>query len=1066
MSHSPTTSTNVMGTTTTATPTIAPILDSHPMIGSKGNIFTESDVDPNKPITSSYTQQQDQEQPTGYKTESAIFENAALNSQERDSTAVSKSTEVGALDSGVASNLQADQAYQLDQGQLLNTSEAEVTMDAQRSDGTALSLSSWDVANEHVATVVLQCLNRDRDMELSYVAILSAITVLQSKQDQSPELEHNDPLSPLYRQLQESSNAVAKMYSQIMKIICRSNIAEELGKEILRQGVMSPEAMFTRYDLEDGAHIAMAQYWIERKKFDEAQDCLGRIEPVRWTGPVYRNMITCLLFSRPRQLQEAESLLQKYISFLRESRQQNVDEESKARSWFKLQVDASKWEEIKMQYERRRSRLVEGSSNAEHKEISTGPEAKLTPQALRQHELQASPQRQEPIQARSKSVASSLASSLRQQRSSFSHHRTPSIASAWPSGATTTSSIASAWPSGATTTSSIASAWPSGATTTSANLALNTTTQSSAPAKGTFSFFSTLKFTKATDENSSTSSVVLPSRLNVNHHLTVLDNGMLEECITYREFEYGWKHIYEKMGPTLENADTAKIAMRLCRHAFLGHNGLDTHHPGLPNIVASDIHFDDDDFDTSGLQNKEPMKHDPELWEVRGWVVYNKAMTNPHTFLSSKSGPSYSHSSNPSTNPAVVQGALGAQSISINNGVSAVSLFLHDILTIAVRSPEISSRYLKAFKVYSAIRSDTQNQGYLRDPFVMSCMIKAIYDATLSVINNPSKNSLHRSQSSSLSLNEAHPMTLESLVDLAFEIYADMRNVGPIRHLPHLTNLSPSSPMGKSRKSVSIGSPQIAAATSTSSSTSSTIEPSDIGMTSTISISPRMSFAATSTCIFQELNPTLKPNPQARRLPTELYLALLHLCIHVSTYRISSQVVKTIVDDMTSSFGRQLYQLDYHLAAAMQCFHDSWMVCPHRDSCFEDAEENLVRAACEGGRGQTPKKCIYYEWMYQSDEYVEESINTMKQSSALSAVSDASSVLSGVSSNTEVMGDVGKLSLEDPYSSLNSDCSGAGTCNDQFYWDMWSAEDKALKNIRFTTVKAKMLWKHVAQTLL
>ncbi|KAF9109908.1 hypothetical protein BGX27_007011 [Mortierella sp. AM989] len=885
-------------------------------------------------------------------------------------------------------------------------------------DGTVPNLSSWDIASEHVATVALQCLSKDKDMELSYVALLAAITVLQSKQDQQLE----DDLYEQSRYIQEARDKVAKDYSQIMRIMCWSVVAEELSKEVLRQGIMSSDALYTQlygliqqagYELEDYAHLSMAQYLIEHNNIEEAQDCLSRIESARWTGPVYRKAITCLLLSKPRHMQEVESMLQRYIDV------QDSNKESKIRTWFKLQLDASKWEEIKTQYERRRTRLIDGPSITE-RIINSGPT--LTPEALQQHQLQeqqGSPQRQSKHE-RNKSIASSITSSSHRrspsghQRASSSHQRTPSVATSWPSGA-------------------------------SANINSGTSTTIPAPipapVKGALSFLSSFKFTKSSDtESSMSTSTSLPSRLNVNHHLTVLDNGMLEECINYREFDYGWKHIYEKMGPALEDGETTKIAMRLCRQAFLGHNGLDPKHMGLPNLVNGDIQFDDDldpvDQTEHSKRSSAQSRQDPEIWEARAWAIYNKVKMNPHTLPSNNSvSAAHSHPSGSSVNGANAQSG-NLSILPVNSGSTPMALFLHDIFTIAIYSPEIPSRYLKAFKIYSAIRSENHSQNLLRDPFVMTCMIKAIYDAAQAVVNNPEQKPTpksertHHRRSSSLSLNRSQPMTLGPLVDLAFEIYADMRNVGPIRHLPLLVTLAPSSPTDGKAKRLSGGIQAIQTAT-----------PSENGTTSTINISPRASFAAPSISVFQELNSSLKPNPQARRLPTDVYLALLHLCIQTPVFRISSQVVKTIMADMVSSTGRYLHRLDYHLAAALQCYHDSCMA--HSLNIDDKAEQQ--------------ENCIYYEWMYRSDEFVKEHISAIEQQT----------LNSEDSSTIEGCADEGSKGLEESHFSLDGgEQKDNETCNDGYYWDLWMDDDKALKDIQFSKTKASMLWKHIAQILL
>ncbi|KAF9435494.1 hypothetical protein BGZ76_006179 [Entomortierella beljakovae] len=871
------------------------------------------------------------------------------------------------------------------------------------------SLSSWDVASEHVATVALQCLENDKDMELSYVAVLSAINVLQSKQDQFQDYDESYEQNQYI--LQEKAKA-AKQYSQIMKIMCRHTISEGLSKEILGQGIMAPDALYTQfygsiqqagYELEDYAHLSMAQYWIKHKNIEEAQDCLGRIEPLGWTGPVYRESITCLLLSKPRHIQEAESMLQKYLEFAVDS-----NETTKIKTWFKLQLDASKWEDVKVQYELRRTRLINGPSITDRPTKAAG----LTPEALQQHQLQEQqdPSLLQPKYGRAKSVASSVTSSSHQrshsgnQRLSSTHQRTPSVATAWPSGATTNSN--------------------SGTLT-------STTASVTAPVRGALSFLSSLKFTKANEtESSMSTSSALPSRLNVNHHLTVLDNGMLEESINYREFEYGWNQIYEKMGATLEDGETTRIAMRLCRQAFLGHNGIDSNNVGSPNLVNRDIRFYDGLDETvqdEGATSSKTKHGEVEIWEARAWAIYNKARLNSSLLPSNKTVKSQAQSSSVS---GIKSQPGNTSDLSGKSSATPMSSFIHDILTIAIHSPEISSRYLKAFKVYGAIRSETQSQNLLRDPFVMTCMLKAIYDATQAVLHNPEQKfssspmterdrdlKRHQRRSSSISLNRSQPMTLGPLLDLAFEIFADLRNIGPIRHLPALVTLTPNSPTGSKSKRLSGGS-----------QTTQVSAPSEAGTASTVTISPRASFNVTNISVFQDLNPSLKPCSQVRHLPSEIYLALLHLCILTPIYRISSQVVRTIIADMTSSTGQPLYKMDLHLAAALQCYHDSWMTCPSSVEVEGEAEN---------------QKCHFYEWMYRSDESVNEQ------------------TLNDVGTNG------GSKDLEDSVLSLDGEEQRSDeTCNSNLYWDMWTESDTALQDIKFSKDKADMLWKHIAWALL
>ncbi|KAF9137122.1 hypothetical protein BGX30_010536 [Mortierella sp. GBA39] len=887
------------------------------------------------------------------------------------------------------------------------------------------NLSSWDVASERVATVALQCLTKDKDMELSYVAILSAITVLQSK-DHQPDFEDLD--QPLTAETKAYKAKVAAAYSQILDILCKSEVADSLGKETLRQGVMAPEELYAQlygsiqqagYDLQDDAHLSMAQYWTDRKKIEEAQECIYRIEPSQWTSSVYRAAITCHVFAKPRQTQEAEGLLQKYIDS-QEASQGQVEAESKIRTWYRLQQDASKWEEVKAQYERRRARLVDAPANVERVEA----ESRLTPQALQQlQEQQRSPQR---INGHKRSV--SIASST----TSSSHRRTASgqLAGSPVGHQRTPSSSHQRTPSGALN-------WPSGAAAT-----LNA--PDPAATKSGFSFLSPFKFgsksTNAEATQSLATPTALPSRIHVGRHLTVLDNNMLEECIAHKEFEYGWKNVYERMGPSLEDGETAKIAMRLCRRAFLGHSGMSPNEPGSPNIVAKDFSFGPED------QQASRSNQDPELWEARAWVIYNKAMLGSNTFLSSSSSGAGS----------TTNGASGASPAS--SAAMSVSVFMHDILTIAIHSPEVSSRYLKAFKVYSGMRSDAHFHQQLRDPFVMGLTLKAIYDAVLAVMNNPDqqlpKTSEHKAEakkhhrrSSSLSLNRAQPMTLGPLMDLAFEIYADMRNVGPIRHLPSLVSLAPTSPTSKHSRQASLSR---ISTNSSRSATSQAEAPSETGTSSTVSISPRPSFTVLSMPVFQELNATLKANPQARRLAPELYLALLHLCIHVPVFRISSQVVKTIVNDMSAGSARQVPHLDLHLAAALQSYHDTWM-CSVGDTTHDE------------DYGPNDDKCDYHGWMYQSEEAFQDQLSKINRLSIQSVMSMGSTTSS--SGGVDAAVDELEKELEEAQLAFGSGMSRE-TCNDELYWDLWSMEDAALKSVQFSKKKAAMLWTHVSKVLL
>ncbi|CAO3566302.1 unnamed protein product [Mortierella alpina] len=335
------------------------------------------------------------------------------------------------------------------------------------------------------------------------------------------------------------------------------------------------------------------------------------------------------------------------------------------------------------------------------------------------------------------------------------------------------------------------------------------------------------------------------------------------------------------------------------------------------------------------------------------------------------------------------------------------------------------------------MRSDPHYHHQLRDPLVMACMLKAIYDAVLAVVHGAEQAAgpeqkietlRQQRRTSSISLNRAQPLTLGPLVDLAFEIYADMRNISPIRHLPSLISLAPTSPVSKAPHGPE-SLARLSAASPTATGTSSATEPSEVGTVSSVSVSPRSSFSILSMTVYQDLNPSLRPNPQTRRLSPEVYLALLHLCIQIPVFRISSQVVKTIVDDMTASSGLPPLSLDYQLAAALQCFHDSWM-------CTSEVAAQIEGSASD--QQARAMKCRFHDWMYRSEEEL------------LNDSAKATPTLAG--------------SLKDEATETSTG-SLRTSCNEDFYWDFWSREDVALKNILFSHRKATMLMQHVAHAL-
>ncbi|KAI8350304.1 hypothetical protein B0O80DRAFT_458689 [Mortierella sp. GBAus27b] len=718
---------------------------------------------------------------------------------------------------------------------------------------------------------------------------------------------------------------------------------------------------------------------------------------------------------------------------------------------------------------------------------------------------------------------------------------------------------------------------------------------------------------------------------------------MLEECVNHKQFEYGWK-LYERMGSALEDKETTKVAMRLCRRAFLGHGGTGSNSPGSPNLMANDIQFGDDEWftrqdsmendddhgggdhsdddddnnndndDDDDNGNNSPWedeeedipdsldktKHesgllpiltydtDPEIWEARAWVIYNKATMDPSFFCPASPSSSSSGSPPPSlSSPSPIQLPQHASSSSSSSsssscssvagcmvsaaGATSLAEFLHSILTVAINSPEKSSRFLKALKVYDHMRSDPLNQyeAQLRDPFVMTCMIKAIYDTVLAVTRVQHSEENHkddRQPQERPQQQQQQPMTIGPLIDLAFEIYADMRNVGPIRHLPQLCSLAPPTPMPKSPRTPDMlpnhgGLDGGVSNHRTSSSMSmffqlssrqsaphlpsvdlSAYSAHDLSAenldSSTAAPSAAVSTSTTNMCVhLQPLSLALNAVYTGRRLPNELYLALLHLCVQVplSGIQQSVQVVKTIVTDMMSTrSGQQPAHLDRHLAAALQVFHDQWLCRPqelkgrsrdehHADQRRGSSSSSSKDTTCSGSEG-----CLFHGWMYRPDDHVQKYLtasNVFSESVVLSDPNGAGGMDKGFPGSESGSGS-GSGSRPDSSSSRHSSSSSSNesstsgmdqdnsnddsphygisvhdaeldeidqylgeraaaaaealnknggdeasvewmdgldhdTCNNRYYWDLWSRHDPVLRKVKFSRRRARMLWRHI-----
>ncbi|CAO3566440.1 unnamed protein product [Mortierella alpina] len=1102
------------------------------------------------------------------------------------------------------------------------------------------ALQEWEEAKERVMLAAIHCLSRGDDMEQAYICILSTISVLQRGGQQT--------------------RSTSKCARKLLRIITQPKIAERLGMEIQRQRVVTPATLYYQvyqamqdagYALEQEDHLRVCQFSLDHGSAQDALSCLARVESAEWDSSTYRTAISCHLFCKPRRLQEAEVLLDRYLSHSRTlllrahgaTSKPKKDHQERERAttvmiqkWFRLQLDASKWEETKTLYERRRARLLEAPANNDRflstlslSEVETKPEQARVSDPVCQR-----PHHDEELITRASSLSSFTADIA-----------APSLKDI----PTTTGNVTPQ------SESKVAKEVPTkrrfsflSALKSTSSLSLKGTATTALPSVDTRKPKSVKSPPNLTTLQTATGSGT--SNIHVNRHLTVLDNGMLEECINHKQFEYGWKYVYERMGPArLEDKDTAKIAMRLCKRAFLGHGGLSPHLKGgssSPNLLARELCFEDDkpshdekgregtsklegndgaehedgttskregerSGDTSGsLSWKKNCKEDAEVWEARAWAIYNKAMTNPFFLSSTGNTPSVTPTQphQPATT-TLVQGGSGGPgttrggALSLSSpitgmaGTTSLAVFLHNILTVAIHSPEHSSRYMKAFKVYCSMRNDplSRYQAQLRDPFVMTCMFKAIYDTVLAIIKTQSRDQQQMPQ-----------MTIGPLLDLSFEIYADMRNVGPIRLLPRLSALAPLTPIPRTPKtpgpvrqstSLTVSSVQHSLSGNMSmffnlsnrpstSPSQTTVDlsacgsmgamaaPSATTATEARSTATKSALSVVPTVQLQDLNPTLQPNPLARRLPNELYLALLHLCIQVplSGLSTSSKVVQTIVSDMMSTHaGQQPANLDSHLAAALQFYHDRWMCrpqelkerprsccsahggddqvddddnskcegCSHhraptrarRGSATEDDpahhdhgdEQNRDGASADCQRGGDHEGCIYHGWMYQPESYILQHMTPSNVSSANSSLSNlcdshlttersttttAAAAVSSLSSSSSTTVDTDLPSIENensqygifkhdadldeldqylnarvqpidqrmPDSKRSSDWVLAeeqnapaqwmdglehDTCNDRFYWDLWSRQDPVLHSVRFSRRRARMLWRHV-----
>ncbi|ORY90608.1 hypothetical protein BCR41DRAFT_402636 [Lobosporangium transversale] len=991
-----------------------------------------------------------------------------------------------------------------------------------------VKLLSREDATETVVRSAIQYLIKDKDMTLSYTSVLSVIDILGRNDRDQPggvipptfsaklKSESNSTINLFSRQ-KNMKVKLSRLLSKLLRIITQPEISEELVREIVRQNVISAGALYLQlyrtiqdagYSLQDQDHLRICLFLVGHHMTEDALPCLNSIDTARWTGKVYRAAILCHLFSKPRQLHQAEFKLKEYLEYvetpllsnrnklnfsfmsLQNDRNRKNVNRTMIREWFELQLDASRWEEVKALYERRRDRLLEAPNKIERFA------AYISTIMVRND----GPCLRHPNNSRRASTGSyvSASSSLSTGTITSSNSATlPKVIKPKES------SFLGAWKP-----SSVFSAF----TLSSSNPAIC----SCSPLNPDYSINAIHTTDSRPIVNASLNLALQsksPAKVRINSQLIALYNDMLEECVNHKQFEYGWRQVYERMGPHLENKRTSKIAMTLCKRAFLGHSGHSPDQPGSPNMSTTHTCFEDelnsfdhideqyDGGEGEGVGNGEEnhdswgdsleafrqkcsdgvctrtKREDAEIWEARAWVIYNRVMANPSASIiqnnnSSSGSPLFS---TPAQQPLVSTQGLDTASVdgtgnkhwvtpsipsqylaTAMTGTTSLAIILQSILTIAINSPERSSRLLKAIKVYSAMRDDPlqRYQVELRDPFVMTCMIKVIYDTVMTIVKG--QHQQHHCMEAGANIGQTQQqsaMAFGPLIDLAFEIYADMRSVYSIRPLAQLTSLTPplllKTPNNQSRTcGQGTGHSDKANKLTISNTMSlffqlsnrpppaplSAVDLSAGGaLTSLRFISPRLASStiagwpvvdtenggetcqSTDTdvvgatpCILQELNPSLVPNPYARRLPSELYLALLHLCnqVPISGLRQSITVVKTIVADMMmAKSGQQPANLDRHLAAALQFYHDQWMCRPQelkgrrsaspeaygRHDSTNDNEESFMPGVSYRGRDrrcclegvEESQGCKYHGWMYRPEEYVLEHMKASSSSSSL-----------------------------------------------------------------------------------
>lgn len=116
--------------------------------------------------------------------------------------------------------------------------------------------NSWSRASERVVMGAIQCLTETKDMELSYVSLLSAITVLNSRYTDCDDhgrvygsestLKAPENMRAVVAAAIGAEDPVGKLYAQLLGILTRPSVVNDLEKEIVHQGVISSDVLYIR----------------------------------------------------------------------------------------------------------------------------------------------------------------------------------------------------------------------------------------------------------------------------------------------------------------------------------------------------------------------------------------------------------------------------------------------------------------------------------------------------------------------------------------------------------------------------------------------------------------------------------------------------------------------------------------------------------------------------------------------------------------------------------------------------------------------------------------------------